>query len=88
MGARTLLLKIYYELSEFDLLQNHLDAFGSYLRRKNGLGYHRTNYRNLIKYTNRLLSLNTMDKSAINNFRDSVQAEEILTEKGWLLRQI
>ena len=64
LGARTLLLKIYYELDEFDLLQSHLDTFSSYLRRKDGLGYHRTNYRNLIRYTNRLLGLNFLDKGA------------------------
>lgn len=87
LGARTLLLKIYYELDEFDLLQSHLDAFSSYLRRKDGLAYHRTNYRNLIRYTNRLLNLNSMDKVAVQSFRESVENEEILTEKAWLLSQ-
>jgi len=87
LGARTLLLKIYYELDEFDLLQSHLDAFSSYLRRKDGLGYHRTNYRNLIRYTNRLLSLNFLDKEAVQAFKENVNNEEILTEKGWLLQQ-
>lgn len=88
LGARTLLLKIYYELDEFDLLQSHLDAFNSYLRRKDGLGYHRTNYRNLIRYTNRLLSLNFMDKEAVQTFRNNVESEEILTEKDWLSEQL
>ena len=88
LGARTLLLKIYYELDEFDLLQSHLDAFSSYLRRKDGLGYHRTNYRNLIRYTNRLLNLNFVDKGALLAFKENVEGEEILTEKGWLLGQI
>ena len=88
LGARTLLLKIYYELDEFDLLQSHLDAFSSYLRRKDGLGYHRTNYRNLIRYTNRLLSLNFMDRSAVLAFKENVKNEEILTEKTWLLQQV
>ncbi|MGK0365483.1 MAG: hypothetical protein ACI85O_002549 [Saprospiraceae bacterium] len=88
LGARTLLLKIYYELDEFDLLQSHLDAFSSYLRRKDGLGYHRTNYRNLIRYTNRLLSLNFVDKAAVQIFKENVEGEEILTEKEWLLRQL
>jgi len=88
LGARTLLLKIYYELDEFDLLQSHLDAFSSYLRRKDGLSYHRTNYRNLIRYTNRLLSLNFLDKAAVLAFKENVKNEEILTEKVWLLKQL
>ena len=88
LGARTLLLKIYHELDEYDLLQSHLDAFSSYLRRKKGLGYHRKNYRNLIRYTNRLLSLNLNDRKAVNAFKTKVIAEEILTEKEWLLARV
>ena len=80
-----MLLKIYYELEEIDLLQSHLDAFSSYLRRKSGLGYHRTHYRNLIKYTKRLLTLPSSDKVAILDFRNNVQAEDLLTDKNWLL---
>ena len=88
LRARTLLLKIYYELEEIDLLQSHLDAFSSYLRRKSGLGYHRTHYRNLIKYTKRLLSLQTADKDAIVAFRKNVEDEQLLTDKLWLLERV
>ena len=88
LGARTLLLKIYHELNEFELLQSHLDAFSSYLRRKSGLGYHRKNYRNLIHYTNRLLSLNYTNRQAIEQFKKEVSKEEILTERDWLLERI
>jgi len=88
LGARTLLLKIYHELEEYDLLQSHLDAFSSYLRRKKGLGYHRKNYRNLIRFTNRLLNLNYLDKAQIASFRSEVQKAEILTEKDWLLSRV
>lgn len=88
LGARTLLLKIYFELGEFDLLQSHLDAFSSYLRRKPGLSYHKTNYRNLIRYTNRLLSIQKSDKEEVRKFKLNVNKEEILTEKEWLLKRI
>ena len=88
LRARTLLLRIFYELEEIDLLQSHLDAFSSYLRRKSGLGYHRTHYRNLIKYTKRLLSLQFSDKEAILNFQKKVQEEELLTDRSWLLGRV
>ncbi len=88
LGARTLLLKIYHELEEYDLLQSHLDAFSSYLRRKKGLGYHRKNYRNLIRFTNRLLSLNALDRPQLLKFRTDVRKAEILTEKDWLLSRV
>ena len=85
LRARTLLLRIFYELEEIDLLQSHLDAFSSYLRRKSGLGYHRTHYRNLIKYTKRLLALQFSDKVAVFNFKKSVEDEKLLTDRSWLL---
>jgi len=88
LRARTLLLKIFYEIDEIDSLQSHLDAFSSYLRRKSGLGYHRTHYRNLIKYTKRLLALQFSDKEAILDFKKNVQEEELLTDKSWLLSRV
>lgn len=88
LGARTLLLKIYHELNEFELLYSHLDAFTAYIRRKSGLGYHRKNYRNLIRYTNRLLSLNLADRAAVRQFKKEVEKAEILTEKAWLLSRV
>ncbi len=88
LGARTLLLKIYHELGEYDLLHSHLDAFNSYIRRKKGLGYHRKNYRNLIKYTNRLLALNLGDRKMVGNLKEAINKEEILTERDWLLSRL
>lgn len=86
LGARTLLLKIYYELGEWEVLQSHLDAFQNYLRRKPGITYHRTNYRNLIKYTRQLLKAQLGSKSQRLRLRQRIEQETTLTEKEWLLR--
>ncbi|HMQ47865.1 MAG TPA: hypothetical protein PKA00_10440 [Saprospiraceae bacterium] len=88
LGARTLLLKIYYELDEWDALQSHLDAFQNYLRRKADLSYHRTNYRNLIRFTRKLLQINLSDKKQCQKLSDQINQENILTEKDWLLSQL
>lgn len=88
LGARTLLLKIYYELDEWDALQSHLDAFQNYLRRKADLSYHRTNYRNLIRFTRKLLQINWSDKKQRQKLSDQIEKENILTEKEWLLTQL
>ena len=85
---KTLLLKIYYELDEFDLLQAHLDAMQNYILRKKVIGYHKTNYLNTIRYTKRLLSLNYYDKVSIKKLRKKLDEEEILTEKRWMLSQL
>lgn len=88
LGARTLLLKIYYELDEWDVLQSHLDAFQNYLRRKPDLGYHRTNYQNLILFTRKLLQVNLNSKQQRSNLADRIRKEKILTEKNWLLERL
>jgi hypothetical protein len=85
LATKTLLLKTYYELDEFDLLQSHLDAMQNYISRKRVLGYHRTNYLNIIRYAGKLLSVNFSNKKELDKLREAVAAEEHLSEKEWLL---
>jgi hypothetical protein len=84
LGAKTLLLKIYYETDETETLLSHLDAMEQYIRRKTVIGYHRTNYLNIVKYTRALASLNPYDKEARVQLFHQMQKEEVLTEREWL----
>lgn len=83
LAAKTLLLKTYYELGEHELLQSHLDAMRNYIHRKRVLGYHRSNYLNIIRYTEKLTRLHRRDRNAINAFKNAVDQEEVLTEKAF-----
>lgn len=88
LAAKTLQLKIYYELSELDLLQSHLEAMKKYILRRHLIGYHKTNYRNIINYAQKLLLLNPYDKKAHEKLAAQLQTEEILSEKDWFLEQL
>ncbi len=88
LAAKTLLLKIYYELEEHDLLQAHLDALRSFLRRKSVMGYHRENYQNIISFTRKMLSLNFFDKQAVKQLQQQIQKTDPLTEREWMLEQL
>ena len=88
LAAKTLLLKIYYELEEFNLLHAHLEAMKSYLRRKHIIGYHRKNYRNIIHYTQKLITTNLFDKSKKDELKNKIKAEEVLTERAWFLQTL
>ena len=88
LSAKTISLKIYFALQEFDILNSHLDAMMNFIRRNKGLGYHRDNYLNLTRYTKKLLNLNHYDKAAVAQFKLELSKEEILTEKAWLLAQL
>lgn len=85
MAAKTLLLKTYYVLGESDLLISHLDAMRNYIHRKKVIGYHRTNYLNIIRFTERMLHPEVLDKEERNNLRKEIGREAVLTEKAWLL---
>lgn len=85
LAAKTLLLKIYYEADEWRLLDALLDSMSMLLRRKKVIGYHKQNYLNMVRYTQKLLTLQRMDGAAVLAFRQGVEREEHLTEREWLL---
>ena len=88
LATKTLLLKTYYALDEFDLLQSHLDAMHNYITRKRVIGYHRSNYLNIIRYASKLLALQFSSKTEMEKLRTAIAAEEHLSEKEWFLAQI
>ena len=51
LAAKTVQLKIYYELDEYDLLCAHLEAMQIFIRRKDIMAYHRENYSNTVRFT-------------------------------------
>lgn len=85
LAAKTLLLKTYFVLGEFDLLQSHLDAMRNYIRRKKVIGYHRTNYQNIIRFTERILNREPHNKQLQHILQSEIENESVLTEKSWLL---
>ncbi len=87
MAAKTIALKIYYALGEYEVLSAHLEALIKYIRRKPGMGYHRNNYLQLAKLTQKLIGLNWNDKAEVQALRQKIADEPVLTEREWLLEQ-
>ncbi len=88
LTAKILLLKIYYELGEKEVLYSFLHSFERLVRRQRRLGYHKQNYLNLILTVRRLLHLNPFDRTASSKLRSNIEGIEALPEKQWLLRQL
>ena len=88
LAAKTIQMKIYYETEEYNLLDSHLDAMQMYLLRKKVIGYHKNNYKNVIRYTKRLVKCNPYDKSEKSELSKLVRNEEILSEKKWMLKHL
>ncbi|MBL7825061.1 MAG: hypothetical protein JNJ57_00405 [Saprospiraceae bacterium] len=85
LAAKTLQLKIYYELEEFDLLESHLQATAAFIRRKKIMGYHRDNYINLMHIVHKIMQ---MDRSDRQTLRQTIHETKPLAEKEWLLSRL
>jgi hypothetical protein len=88
LDAKMILLKIYYEQGSSDALEALLNSFYIYLQRKEVMGYHQSNYKNIIKFTRKLLYLATYDKGSLKKLQQQIEESSPLTEKFWLLQQI
>lgn len=86
--SKTLLLKIYYESEEFDLLESHLDSFRLFIRRREVSDYHRKNFQNIIAYTRKITGLAPYDKTERLKLKNAILEEAILTERDWLLKKL
>ena len=88
LAAKTIALKTYYELNEISLLESHMDAMKSFIRRKKIIGYHKENYLNLVHFVKQLLELKRFDKVASRKLAQEIQDTKAIAEKVWLLQQI
>jgi hypothetical protein len=88
LDAKMILLKIYYEQGSSDALEALLNSFYIYLQRKEVMGYHQSNYKNIIKFTRKLLYLPAYDKENLRKLQEQIEQASPLTEKHWLLEQI
>ena len=88
LSARALLLKIYYELEEIDDLEALLNSMTAFLGRKDEIGYHRENYKNIVRFARKLLSTNPFDKKDREKLRKEIEETTVLTERQWFLEQV
>lgn len=95
LGARTTLLKIYYERGEDDSLLYHLDAFDHYLRRPRALSPdQRSLYQDLIRFTRRMVYLRTrhahglVPATSLMRLRQRLQQSPGVAQRHWLMAQL
>jgi hypothetical protein len=52
------------------------------------MGYHTSNYGNMVRYTRALLNLPPGDEAERQRLREHIEREDILTEKEWLMKML
>lgn len=88
LSAKVLLLKTYYIIGEWKLLDALLNRFSTYLSRQKKLAYHKQNYTNIIRFTRRLAQINPHSEKAKTKLRQEIEQTQLLTERNWLLEQL
>jgi hypothetical protein len=86
--AKTLLLKIYYETDALDALDAHLQSMQTFIRRQRIIGYHKTNYMNIIRFTKKLVAILPSNRQERALLIQQISEEQHLTEREWLLAQL
>ena len=86
--CKTILMKIYYELEEYDALFSHLDSFEIYIRRGAVSDFHRKNFMNVIRFVKKIVGLPTYNKAALKKLRKEIMDTEVLSESDWLLEKL
>lgn len=88
LSAKSMLIKIYYEEGEYSALDSLLESLRTYISRKKTIAYHKNIYKNLIRFTKRLVRLNPYDREQKEKLRKEIEAANPLPERKWLLEQL
>lgn len=88
LDGKVMLLKMYYELEELEALESLLGSMKTFLNRKKIIGYHKTHYEGIIRFTKKLMSLRPNDKLTKSKLEQEIENAEGLSEKEWLLGQL
>lgn len=90
LRAKNILLKIYYQQDEISALESLLGSMRTYLSRKKVMGYHKDNFKNIIRLTKKLLKVTPYDKDQKNKLKTLIEEANPLTtdDRNWLLTQL
>jgi len=87
-GTKTLQLKVFYELGEWNALDNLLESMRVYLQRHADLGYHREHYLLLLQFARRLLQLPPADRAGRAELKRDIRQARAFREREWFLEQL
>lgn len=88
-NAKTTLIGAYYEENEFEPLFSLLESFRVYLNRNKEIPLARkVNYKNLIRFTKKLISIAPNNKKALIQLKTEVEATKNIPSRDWLLEKI
>jgi hypothetical protein len=90
LGAKTLLIRTYYETDEIDALDSLLESFRTYIGRHDKISVQRKqNYKDFISFIRKLSRVIPGDQKAIKKIREEFdKSEGIVSTDEWLKEKI
>jgi hypothetical protein len=88
LNAKAMLLKMLYEEGEYDALESLLNSLGTYLLRKELMGYHKAHYKLMVRFTKKLLRISPYSHQQRQKLSKEIRETEAFTEKEWFLEQL
>lgn len=86
--AKSMLIRLYYEQDEYDLLDAQLESTRTYLHRKKNMGRKRDQWMNFIRYTKKLVKINPYNSDHKKKLKEEIFEAVPFPGKDWLLKQI
>lgn len=89
LGAKSILLRTYYEQGEYLALDSLMDSFRIYLRRNKVISKNlKREYINFLNLVKKLTTITASDKKSIEGLRRRVMETSYSMPKNWLLKKI
>jgi len=89
LDSRSLLMKIYFELGEYEVLRSLCESFKIYLKRNKTISEaHINNYTGLIKYTLKLIKVKPWQHEKLLDIKSEITTAPSVYNRSWLLDQI
>ncbi|MEZ4888859.1 MAG: hypothetical protein R3E32_29300 [Chitinophagales bacterium] len=89
LGVKRMLLKVYYEIEEWNLLDSLINAFRVFIHRQKDIAdSHKKSHQNFINILGRILRLLPNEKEKIEKLQEEVHETTELSEKDWLIEKL
>jgi hypothetical protein len=88
LSAQTTLIKIYFQLKEYEPLESLLGSISVYLNRKHKIGYRKKAYKKMVSVCRKMIYLRPGDKERAEQIRIDAAQIPIPSFRDWLLAQL
>ena len=88
LHVRLMLMQIYYDLNEFNVLDSYIESSKIYLHRQNDIGYHKESYTNFFRTLEKFLKSDLRATAVKDKLRQEVTETQMIVGRDWLQEKL